>query len=194
MNRHSGAKGHKIPGMRIGRGAAVLEIDFQLRDVIVLFVRRSGQGEFLPQHHVLRQRPLELDAPLPRHDRKLLEHRRRRLLDNRADRQALTHIQLHRRSVLPFVPWQNRLGNSAPAIRQQQLEIGIPQRRRFFDERRRSRGRLVRRSSRAGRARLRRARRRARQRSRNRGSRLDRVLPHPCRRARRSRNLRRHRR
>ena len=52
--------------------------------------------------------------------------------------------------------WQNRLSDAAAAIRQEHLEIGIPQRRRLFDERRGSRGRLVRRGSRAGRARLRR--------------------------------------
>ena len=68
MNRHRGAKGHEIAGIRIGRGAVVLEINLHLRDVIVLLVRQRGQAEFLAQRHAVCQRALKLHSALPRHD------------------------------------------------------------------------------------------------------------------------------
>ena len=137
MNRRRRAEGDEVTRIRICGRAVVLEIDFQPRDIIVLFVRRRRKGELLAQRHVPRQGALELHAPLPWQKGKFLEHRRGRLLDQSADRQTLERVELHRLSVLAAMFWQDRFRDAPAAIGQEQLEIGVAQRRRRLDKRRR---------------------------------------------------------
>ena len=86
MDRRSRPKREEVFRLLIGTGAAVLEIDLELSDIVIPLVRRSGQGKFFPQGDVVRQGAFELHSAFARYDRKFLERGCGWFLDQGTDR------------------------------------------------------------------------------------------------------------
>ena len=92
MSRNSGAERDEIVRLHVGLRAAILKIDIQLEHEVVFLFRRFLEEELFSDDNALCRGVLELDGiALPRHF-VFRQHRRGRIIDNRADRQPVWRI------------------------------------------------------------------------------------------------------